>query len=99
MSISFEGVNKYVLEQNYPNPFNPSTTINYSIPSAGKVKLTVYNLLGSEVAVLVDEFKEPGNYSVKFSTENLKNRIGSGVYIYTLKSGLFTQTKKMVVLK
>jgi murein tripeptide amidase MpaA len=99
MSISFEGVNKYVLEQNYPNPFNPSTTINYSIPSAGKVKLTVYNLLGSEVAVLVDEFKEPGNYSVEFSTENLKNRIGSGVYVYSLKSGLFTQTKKMVVLK
>ena len=99
VSVSFEGVNKYALEQNFPNPFNPSTMINYSIPAAGQVKLIVYNLLGSEVAVLVDEYKEPGNYSVEFSTEILKNKLGSGVYIYTLKSGSFTQTRKMVVIK
>ena len=97
--VEFTQVKDYALEQNYPNPFNPSTVINYSIPVAGQVKLTVYNLLGSEVAVLVNEYKESGNYSVEFSTEDLKNSLGSGVYIYTLKAGSFTQTRKMVVLK
>jgi len=97
--VQFEGIYDYTLEQNYPNPFNPSTVINYSIPAAGQVNLTVYNLLGSEVAVLVDEYKEAGNYSVEFSTEDLKNSLGSGVYIYTLKSGSFAQTRKMVILK
>jgi len=97
--VNFEGVYNYALEQNYPNPFNPSTVINYAIPTAGQVKLTVYNLLGSEVAVLVDEYKEAGNYFVEFSTEDLENSLGSGVYIYTLKAGSFTQTRKMVVLK
>jgi hypothetical protein len=98
-AVQFEGIYVYALEQNYPNPFNPSTVINYSIPAAGQVNLTVYNLLGSEVAVLVNEYKEAGNYSVEFSTEDLKNSLGSGVYIYTLKAGTFTQTRKMVVLK
>ncbi|MGB5529409.1 MAG: M14 family zinc carboxypeptidase [Ignavibacteriaceae bacterium] len=97
--VHFEGVYNYALEQNYPNPFNPSTVINYSIPADGNVELTVYNILGSEVATLVDEFKEAGNYSVEFSTEDLKSSLGSGVYIYTLKSGSFTQTRKMVTLK
>jgi hypothetical protein len=97
--VNFEGVYNYALEQNYPNPFNPSTVINYSIPAAGQVNLKIYNLLGSEVAVLVDEYKEAGNYSSEFSTEDLKNGLGSGVYIYTLKAGSFTQTRKMVVLK
>ena len=97
--VNFEGVYNYALEQNYPNPFNPSTVINYSIPADGNVELTVYNILGSEVATLVNEFKEAGNYSVEFSTEDLKSSLGSGVYIYTLKSGSFTQTRKMVILK
>nr|MCU0364989.1 immune inhibitor A [Ignavibacteriaceae bacterium] len=97
--VQFEGIYDYALEQNYPNPFNPSTVINYSIPAAGQVNLTVYNLLGSEVAVLVNEYKEAGNYSIEFSTEDLKNSLGSGVYIYTLKAGSFTQTRKMVVIK
>jgi hypothetical protein len=97
--VNFEGVYNYALEQKYPNPFNPSTVINYSIPADGNVELTVYNILGSEVATLVNEFKEAGNYSVEFSTEDLKSSLGSGVYIYTLKSGSFTQTRKMVVLK
>lgn len=97
--VNFEGVYNYALEQNYPNPFNPSTVINYSIPAAGQVNLKIYNLLGSEVAILVNEYKEAGNYSVEFSTEDLKNSLGSGVYIYTLKAGSFTQTRKMVVLK
>jgi carboxypeptidase T len=97
--VNFEGVYNYALEQNYPNPFNPSTVINYSIPVDGNVELTVYNILGSEVAVLVNEYQEAGNYSVEFSTEDVKNSLGSGVYIYKLKSGSFTQTRKMVVLK
>lgn len=97
--VEFDFVKEYALEQNYPNPFNPTTVINYSIPAAGQVKLTVYNLLGSELAVLVNEFKEAGNYSVEFSTEDLKSNLGSGVYIYTLKSGAFMQTRKMMVLK
>ena len=97
--VEFTQVTDYSLEQNYPNPFNPSTVINYSLPVAGQVNLKVYNLLGSEVAVLVDEYKDAGNYFVEFSTENLKNNLGSGVYIYTLKAGSFTKTRKMVVLK
>jgi hypothetical protein len=97
--VNFVGVYNYALEQNYPNPFNPSTIINYSIPDAGNVSLKIYNLLGSEVATLVDEYMEAGNYSVEFSTEDVKNSLGSGVYIYTLKSGSFAQTRKMVVLK
>ncbi len=97
--VEYNLIKNYSLEQNFPNPFNPSTVINYSIPTAGHVKLTVYNLLGSEVAVLVNEHKDAGNYSTEFSTENLKNNLGSGVYIYTLKAGSFTQTRKMVVLK
>jgi hypothetical protein len=99
VSVEFAGVKEYSLEQNYPNPFNPSTVINYSLASAGPVKLTVYNMLGSEVATLVNEYKEAGNHSVEFSTEKSDNKIGSGVYIYTLNAGSFTQTRKMVVLK
>jgi hypothetical protein len=99
VSIEFEGVKEYSLEQNYPNPFNPSTVINYSVASAGPVKLTIYNMLGSEVVTLVNEYKEAGNHSVEFSTEKLDNRIGSGVYFYTINAGSFTQTRKMVVLK
>jgi len=99
VSVDFEGIKQYSLEQNYPNPFNPSTVIDYSIASAGPVKLTVYNMLGSEVTTLVNEYKEAGNHSVEFSSEKLDNKIGSGVYIYTIKAGSFTQTRKMVVLK
>ena len=99
VSVEFAGVKEYSVEQNYPNPFNPSTVIDYSIPVASPVKLTVYNMLGSEVATLVNEYKEAGNHSIEFSTEMPDNKIGSGVYIYTLKAGSFTQTRKMVVLK
>ncbi|OGU79480.1 MAG: hypothetical protein A2W11_03655, partial [Ignavibacteria bacterium RBG_16_35_7] len=76
--VEFSGVTDYELAQNYPNPFNPSTTINYSIPVAGHVNLTVYNLLGSEVATLVDEQQEAGRHFVQFSTKELGRKIGSG---------------------
>jgi len=73
--------------------------INYSVPVGGHVSLKIFNLLGSEVAVLVDEFKEAGTHSIEFSTEKLENKIGSGVYIYTIKTGGYTRSRKMVVLK
>ncbi|RKY93682.1 MAG: hypothetical protein DRQ13_09165, partial [Ignavibacteriae bacterium] len=90
---------EYELEQNYPNPFNPTTTISYSIEQGGHVNLTVYNLLGSEVAVLVDKYQSAGRHSIEFSTESLTNTIGSGIYLYTLKAGSFYQTRKMILLR
>ena len=88
-------VRDYSLSQNYPNPFNPSTKIAYSIPKAGNVKLVVYDVLGREVRTLVDEFKQAGAYNVRFDALN----IASGVYFYTIKSGDFTETKKMTLIK
>ena len=83
------------LEQNYPNPFNPSTKINYSVPEAGNVKLAVYNLVGEEVAVLVNGYTEAGHFNVTFDASNLP----SGVYLYKLQSENSVQTKKMMLLK
>lgn len=88
-------VNNLVLEQNYPNPFNPSTLISFSIPEAANVKLAVYNILGQEVAVLVDEFVSPGNYSKVFNANNLT----TGLYIYRLEAGATSISKKMTLLK
>ena len=93
----------FELSQNYPNPFNPSTKIKFSIPSVTlsgveksmPVTLKVYDILGSEVATLVDEEKEPGIYEVEFSAANL----ASGIYIYRLRTVQFTLTKKMVILR
>jgi len=86
---------KFTLNQNYPNPFNPSTQITYSIPRAGDVKLTVYNVLGEEVATLVNEYKNAGSYTVNFHATNL----ASGVYFYGIKAGSFSDVKKMVLMK
>ena len=90
----------YSLSQNYPNPFNPTTAIKYSIPAKMKsqksnVKLVVYDILGNEVAILVNEIKNSGNYEVNFNA----NKLASGVYFYKLTAGYFTQTKKMILLK
>ncbi len=85
----------FALEQNYPNPFNPSTKISYSIPTEGNVELKVYDILGNEVATLVNESKSPGNYSVTFDASAL----ASGVYIYSLKANNLNQTKKMLLMK
>jgi|GEM_PF-806460 len=95
-----EIVKEYKLEQNYPNPFNPSTTIKYSIPNNVKsemsnVKLVVYDILGNEVATLVNERQKSGNYEVKFNASNL----ASGIYLYKLQSGSFVQTRKLMLLK
>src|SRR5574338_18724 len=79
---------EFSLEQNYPNPFNPSTTIQFSIPKSGNVKVKVYDVLGNEVAKLVDEYKPAGNYEVTYDASGLS----SGVYFYNLQSGSFAQT-------
>ncbi len=88
-------VKSYEISQNYPNPFNPSTTIKYQIPQDGVVTLKVYDILGREVANLVDGFKTKGRYEVRFDA----SKLATGVYIYRIKSGDFVQTKKMMLLK
>ena len=88
-------VKGYSLSQNYPNPFNPSTTISYTIPKSGFVQLKVYDLLGREVASLVDKERAVGNYKVEFNASNLT----SGIYFYRLQSNNFTETKKLAILK
>lgn len=86
---------EFLLGQNYPNPFNPSTTISYEIPSSGFVKLKIYNSLGQEVKTLVNEFQGAGNYKINVDAAEFAN----GLYFYTLKSGDFHETKKMILLK
>ncbi len=85
----------YVLKQNYPNPFNPATTIEFSVLKAGHISLKVYDVLGKEVATLVDEEREPGNFKVMFDASTLT----SGTYLYTLRSGGFAETKKMLIVR
>jgi len=85
----------FSLNQNYPNPFNPSTKIKYSIPESGFVKLSVYNLVGEELTVLVNKEVSAGIYEVIFNAANLP----SGTYFYRLQTSNSVQTKKMVLLK
>lgn len=85
----------YSLSQNFPNPFNPTTAINFSIEKPNNTTLRIYDVLGKEVAVLVNQFTESGNYSVKFDAKQLS----SGIYFYRLTTGNFSSIKKMVVLK
>ena len=86
---------EYFVKQNYPNPFNPETEISYGLPEDGSVKLAVFDALGNEIAVLVNEFRRAGNHSVKFNSDGLS----SGVYFYRLTAGSFTETKKMSLIK
>jgi hypothetical protein len=90
-----EVITEYKLQQNYPNPFNPVTNIVYQIPKNGLVQLKVYDLLGREVAVLVNEVKPAGKFEVEFNASNLP----SGLYIYSLKAENFISNRKMIVLK
>ncbi|MFZ1519289.1 MAG: T9SS type A sorting domain-containing protein [Ignavibacteriaceae bacterium] len=85
----------FALTQNYPNPFNPSTIISYSIPQNSFVTLKVYDILGNEIAVLVNDTKSAGKYDVQFDASGLSN----GVYFYTIKADNFTSTKKMILMK
>jgi hypothetical protein len=85
----------YNLAQNYPNPFNPATIIQYSIPKRSNVSLKVYDILGNEVANLVNEEKNRGIYQVTFNATGL----ASGIYFYMLQAGSFVETKKMILMK
>ena len=88
---------KFLLEQNYPNPFNPSTKIKFSVPNGivGDVSLKVFDILGNEVATLVDKAKSAGTYEVEFNNPQLS----SGIYYYQLRSGSYVETKKMILMK
>ena len=86
---------EFALEQNYPNPFNPSTVISFTIPQTSNVKLSVYNMLGEEVAVLINEMKDAGSYDLEFNASYLT----SGMYLYKLEANSFNITKKMMLVK
>ena len=89
----------YMLYQNYPNPFNPSTTIKYAISNKQLVQLKVYDILGKEIATLVNEEKPAGNYKVEFKSTVGSLQLASGIYFYRLQAGSFVETKKMILLK
>ena len=86
---------EFTLYQNYPNPFNSSTNIKYSVPENGFVKLSVYNLVGEEVSVLVNETVDAGFYEIEFNA----NALPSGIYFYRLRAGEYINTKKMILMK
>lgn len=94
---SLSSISEYKLEQNHPNPFNPSTKIKYSIKEPGLVTLKVYDLLGREIATLVNEPKQAGEYEVEFNADSYG--LSSGVYLYQLTSGSFISIKKFVLIK
>jgi hypothetical protein len=95
IEIQVEQPTEYSLEQNYPNPFNPTTTISYSIKEKGLVTLKVFDILGNELKTLVNEEKEVGSYNIEFYAASF----ASGIYFYSLQSGEFLSTKKMILLK
>ena len=99
VSVEISSPTEFSLSQNYPNPFNPATIIQYSIPSAGNIKLTVFNSLGEKIAVLVDEYKKAGNYKISFDAHSFT----SGIYFYRLQANnstkIYLQTKKMCFIK
>ena len=118
--IDFDGIYKYSevininivltsfsLAQNYPNPFNPSTSIKFAVGSRQLVTLKVFDVLGNEIAALVNEQKPAGTYEVKFSSELIHQsasggnggKLTSGVYFYQLHAGKFSETKKMLMIK
>ncbi len=101
-----QGVNSFHLYQNYPNPFNPSTKIKYTIPSVetrhtSSVQLIIYDILGHEIATLVNEHEKPGTYEIEIDLAATHSNVPlpSGIYFYQLKVGSYIQTKKMVLLK
>ena len=87
--------NDFELMQNYPNPFNPSTKINFGIPNTSFVNLKVYDVIGNEIATLINEEKPAGNYSIDFNAGELSG----GIYFYQIKAGSFIETRKMTLLK
>ncbi|MFO7526661.1 MAG: T9SS type A sorting domain-containing protein, partial [Ignavibacteriaceae bacterium] len=92
-------ITKYILHQNYPNPFNPGTKISWQSPVGSWQTLKVFDVLGREVATLVDEYRDAGYHEVEFLPESRIKHPASGVYFYQLKAGSFLETKKMLIIK
>ncbi len=93
-------ISDYKLEQNYPNPFNPSTKINYAIPTAGHVVITIYDMLGNPVTTLVNEYRSRGHYQINWHGKDMQgNQLPTGVYFYKMEAGGFTKMKKMLYIK
>ncbi|MBK7230426.1 MAG: T9SS type A sorting domain-containing protein [Ignavibacteriales bacterium] len=88
-------LNEFKLNQNYPNPFNPSTKISWQSPVSGHQTLKIYDVLGNEVATLVNEFRNAGSYEIEFNA----SKLSSGIYFYRLSAGSYVQTKKMLLIK
>ena len=94
--LDFKGnPDKFVLNQNYPNPFNPTTILSYTLKTDAEVKLTVFNLVGQSVRVLVDGYQAAGDYEVKFDAEDLP----AGIYLYKLQVGEYSSVKRMTLVK
>jgi hypothetical protein len=89
----------FSLSQNYPNPFNPSTTIKFSIPQSAFVSLKVFDVLGKEVAILVNDYLSAGTYSTLFEASSAGKNLSSGVYFYRIETNQFSQTKKFMLMK
>ena len=89
----------FSLAQNYPNPFNPSTKISWQSPVGSWQTFKVYDILGNEVATLVNEYRNAGNYEIDFQSTGGNQQLANGVYIYQLRVGDFFETKKMILLK
>ena len=95
MEIEISNPNTFVLNQNFPNPFNPGTKISFTIPEKSFITLKIYDVLGDEVAKLINEERNAGSYEFDFNAKNM----ASGIYFYELKAGSFIQTKKMLLLQ
>jgi hypothetical protein len=93
--LANDGPGEFALAQNYPNPFNPVTNLQFRIPDFGSISLKVYDLLGREVAVLVNEQRPTGTYAVRWDA----SRFPSGIYFYRLQAGNRIETKKMVLVR
>jgi hypothetical protein len=85
----------FAMYQNFPNPFNPSTSIRFELPKGSNVNLSIYNILGQKIATIVDEYKNPGYYQIRWDARNLAN----GIYFYSIRTENIVITKKMILLK
>ncbi len=95
MEVDVDAPLEFELSRNYPNPFNPSTTIKFSLPTTSSVKLSVFNILGEEVQIIVNETKEAGIYTINFNAAELN----SGIYFYKLETRNFFRVKKMNLIR
>ncbi|MBK9099546.1 MAG: T9SS type A sorting domain-containing protein [bacterium] len=89
----------FSLDQNYPNPFNPNTVISYQLPVSSDVTIKVFDILGNEVATLINDYKTAGKYEVEFNQASINPNLVSGIYVYQLKAGEYSSVKKMILLK